>query len=81
MAGKGLSKKLYLSEEMAEFMGKDKASRTDITKALWDYIKANELNEGRTIHPDDVLAPILGSKSLTMFEMPKRISDHVSDEA
>jgi upstream activation factor subunit UAF30 len=73
----GITKKLPLSNEMAEFMGKDTASRGEIVKEIWKYIKKEGLNEGRIIHPDDVLEPILGSKSIDMFKMAGKISEHV----
>lgn len=75
--GTGIEKPLDLSEDMADFMGKDKASRAEITKKIWAHIKKHELNEGRTIHPDEVLEPILGSRSITMFDIAKKISAHV----
>lgn len=78
--GKGLSIKLNLSEDMEEFMGKSMASRTEITKAIWDYIKSEGLqdeDDGRIIHPDDVLEPILGKKSIKMTEIARKISAHV----
>lgn len=83
MAGKGLDKALVLSSELAEFMGKTRASRTQITKAIWVYIKDNDLQDPedkRTINPDDTLAEILGSKPLSMFKIATKVSDHVSND-
>ncbi|KHE91055.1 MAG: SWIB/MDM2 domain-containing protein [Candidatus Scalindua rubra] len=40
---KGLSKPVKLKTELAEFLGKTELPRTEITKKLWDYIKANKL--------------------------------------
>lgn len=79
-AGVGIHKKYALSDELADFMEKDSASRPEITKALWAYIKENDLNDGRTIHPDDVLSPILGSRPLDMMKMPSKISEHITSE-
>lgn len=78
--GKGLDKKLELSEELSEFMGKDYASRAEITKEIWKHIKAEDLQDPsnrRNIIPDEVLEPILGSKKITMFQIASKISDHV----
>lgn len=78
--GKGLSKLMDLSDEMAGFMGKDRASRADITKKIWDYIKKHDLqdeNDRRTIIPDDVLAEILGPRPISMFKIATKVSDHV----
>ncbi len=40
---KGLSKPVKLKSDMAAFLGKTELPRTEITKKLWDYIKANKL--------------------------------------
>ncbi len=40
---KGLSKPVKLKNELAEFLGATELPRTEITKKLWAYIKANEL--------------------------------------
>ena len=78
--GNALNVKKELSEELADFMGSARASRPEITKKLWAYIKKHpDTQEGRTIHPDEVLEPILGSKSLDMFQMGKKISQHILD--
>ena len=73
----GILKEVELSSDLADFMGKDYASRAAITKKIWAHIKSEGLNEGRDIYPDDVLSPILGKKKLTMFEIAKKISAHV----
>lgn len=73
---KGLLKKYELSEELSDVVGLKKAARTEVVKKLWVYIKKNDLQEGRTIYPDEKLARVLGKKSLTMFEMAKKISPH-----
>ena len=40
---KGLSKPVKLKNDLAEFLGATELPRTDITKKMWDYIKANGL--------------------------------------
>ncbi len=40
---KGLSKPVKLKSELADFLGAKELPRTEITKKLWDYIKANKL--------------------------------------
>ena len=40
---KGLKKPVKLKADMAEFCGVSELPRTEITKRLWDYIKANKL--------------------------------------
>ena len=40
---KGLMKPAKLKNKLAEFLGATELPRTEITKKLWDYIKANKL--------------------------------------
>jgi len=42
-AAKGLSKPVKLKNELATLLGVTELPRTEITKKLWDYIKANKL--------------------------------------
>jgi len=65
---KGLSKPVKLKKELAEFLGTTELPRTEITKKLWDYIKANKLqtktengrpeNAGKFIVADAKLLPV-----------------------
>jgi chromatin remodeling complex protein RSC6 len=65
---KGLMKPIKLKKELAELLGATELPRTEITKKLWDYIKANKLqtktengkpeNAGKFIVADDRLVPI-----------------------
>ncbi len=65
---KGLSKPVKLKNELADFLGAAELPRTEITKKLWDYIKANGLqtksengkpeNAGKFIVADAKLLPI-----------------------
>ena len=66
---KGLSKPVKLKKDLADFLGATELPRTEITKKLWDYIKANKLqtktengkpeNAGKYIVADAKLLPIL----------------------
>ena len=40
---KGLKKPVKLKSDLANFLGETELPRTEITKKLWDYIKANQL--------------------------------------
>lgn len=40
---KGLKKPVKLKSELATMLGETELPRTEITKKLWDYIKANKL--------------------------------------
>ncbi len=65
---KGLSKPVKLKNDLAEFLGATELPRTEITKKMWDYIKANGLqtktengkpeNAGKFIVADAKLLPI-----------------------
>ena len=65
---KGLNKPVKLKNELAGFLGATELPRTEITKKLWDYIKANKLqtktengkpeNAGKFIVADAKLLPI-----------------------
>ncbi len=53
-----------------------------ITKALWVYIKENNLqdeNDRRTIVADEKLKKVFdGQEKVNMFEMTKLVSKHLS---
>lgn len=66
---KGLSKPVKLKKDLAAMLGTAELPRTEITKKLWDYIKANKLQsktvngkatgEGKNIVVDAKLLPIV----------------------
>ena len=62
-------------------VGRDPLTRADITKRMWDYIKQNGLQDGanrRMINADAKLRPLFGSDQVSMFEMTRLVSQHVS---
>lgn len=63
-------------------VGAKPAPRGQITKKLWDYIKKNDLQDPknkRQINADDALKAVFGGKkSVSMFEMTKLVSNHIS---
>lgn len=77
----GLRKPVRPSAELAAIVGQDPLPRTEITKKLWDYIKAHGLQDAqnkRQIHADATLEPIFGGKtSISMFELAKLVNQHV----
>ena len=77
-----LSKPLTLSPELQEVVGAGPMPRTEVVKQLWVYIKKHDLQNPankRNILADDKLKAIFGGKGeVTMFEMAKLISPHVS---
>jgi len=72
---KGLSKPVKIKKELADFLGAAELPRTEITKKLWDYIKANKLqtktengkpeNAGKFIVADAKLLPIFRNTKST----------------
>jgi len=80
---RGLQKPQNLSAELQEFMGKEMAGRSEVVKALWDHIKANNLQDPsnkRNINCDGTLKNLLGQSKVTMFSMNKFISPHFIKE-
>jgi upstream activation factor subunit UAF30 len=77
----GLQKAVRPSAALAAIVGQEPLPRTEITKKLWDYIKAHGLQDAqnkRQINADATLAPIFGGKpSISMFELAKLVSQHV----
>ena len=77
-----LSKPLTLSSELEAVIGKGPMPRTEVVKKLWVYIKKNDLQNPqnkRNILADEKLKAIFGGKGeVTMFEMTKLVSAHLS---
>lgn len=72
---------LQVSEELAAVVGRGPLPRTEVTKKLWAYIKANKCQDTknkRNINPDEKLAKVLGKKTINMFEMTKLVNKHLS---
>jgi chromatin remodeling complex protein RSC6 len=77
-----LSKPLNLSPELEAVVGAGPMPRTEVVKQLWVYIKKHDLqnpSNKRNILADDKLKAIFGGKGeVTMFEMTKLVSAHLS---
>jgi upstream activation factor subunit UAF30 len=69
-------------DALAAVVGAKPLPRTELTKKLWAYIKKNNLQDQknkRQINADDKLKAVFnGKKSVSMFEMTKLVSGHVS---
>ena len=67
---------------LAAVVGSTPVPRTELTKKLWAYIKKNGLQDKKVrtqINADDALKAVFGGKSkVSMFEMTKLVSGHVS---
>src|SRR5918911_4087202 len=79
--GSGLMKAVQPSTELAAIVGNTPLPRTEITKRLWDYIKAHGLQDARNkrmINTDAKLRPVVGGQEqVSMFDLPKLVSHHV----
>jgi chromatin remodeling complex protein RSC6 len=77
----GLTQLNYtLSPELAEIVGAKKATRPEVVKKLWVYIKAKKLQDAknrRMINPDKKLGDVLGNRSIDMMKMAGAISKHL----
>ena len=67
---------------LSAVVGSKPLPRTELTKKLWDYIKKNGLQDKKDrkmINADAALKAVFGGKSkVSMFEMTKLVSGHVS---
>src|SRR3954468_22617579 len=78
----GLSKPVTPDDDLAAVVGSRPLPRTQVVKKLWDYVKAEGLQDSknrRMINADAKLKPLFGGKKkVSMFEVSKLISAHVS---
>ena len=69
------------SPQLAAIIGATPMPRTEVTKKLWEYIKAHKLQDAAkktNINADAKLKEIFKKPQVTMFEMTKLVSNHVS---
>jgi chromatin remodeling complex protein RSC6 len=69
------------SATLAAVVGVKPLPRTEVTKKVWEYIKKNKLQDAankRMINADAKLKDIFKKPQVSMFEMTKLISDHLS---
>lgn len=75
-------KPMTLSPVLASVIGAAPMPRTEVTKKIWEYIKKHKLQDEankRNINADDKLKAVFGGKKqVSMFEMTKLISGHLS---
>jgi chromatin remodeling complex protein RSC6 len=74
-------KPMNISAELAAVIGATPIPRTEVTKKIWEYIKANNLQDAankRNINADAKLKAVFGKDQVTMFEMTKLVNQHLS---
>ena len=83
-ANSGLNKPFQLSPSLAQVVNAPIMGRTDVIKALWNYIKTNNLQDPtdrRYIITDDKLKSLFnGENRISSFGMNKYLSQHFLDE-
>ena len=73
-------KPVALSEELEAVVGKGPMTRAQVTSKVWDYIKANGLQDSqdkRMIVPDKKLGSVIGTSKISMFKMTAKVSKHL----
>jgi len=76
-----LQKLLQPSKELAAVVGAKPLPRGEVVSKVWDYIKKHELQNPenrREILADDTLEAVFGKKKVTMFEMNKYLTQHLT---
>ncbi len=69
------------SPALAAVIGPEAVSRPQVVKKLWDYIKANNLQDAtnkRNINADAKLLAVFGKPQVTMFELAGIAGKHLS---
>jgi upstream activation factor subunit UAF30 len=82
MANAAFMKPMTVSADLAAVVGAGPMPRSEVVKKLWEYIKANGLQDQankRNINADEKLKKVFGGKEqVSMFEMTKLVSAHLS---
>ena len=79
--GGGLARPVQPSKELAEITGTDPLPRSQVVSKMWDYIRKNNLQNPenkREIVADDKLRAVFGTDRVSMFEMNKHLSRHLT---
>ncbi len=75
-------KAMNIGAALQPVVGSKPLPRTEVVKKLWEYIKKNKLQdpkERRNINADENLKKVFGGKkTVSMFEMTKLVSKHLS---
>lgn len=76
-----LQQPLQPSPALAAVVGEGTLARGEVVSKVWEYIKQHKLQspqDGRTIVADAKLEKVFGKPTVTMFEMNKLLSQHLS---
>ena len=75
-----LAKERSASPALSKFLGREKTSIVDANKAIWNYIKAHNLQDAqdkKIIHVDAKLGTIFDKKQLAFQDVTKGLSAHL----
>lgn len=74
-------KPMTLSPQLAAIIGAEPVARTVVTKKIWEYIKANKLQDPgnkRMICTDDKMKAMFGNLvQISMFDLPGLLKPHM----
>src|SRR4051812_14213738 len=76
-----LQRPLQPSEALAAVVGSGPLPRGEVVSKVWDYIKSHNLQNPenrREILADDTLKRVFGKDRVTMFEMNKYLTQHLT---
>jgi len=77
----GLARPVTPSAELAAVTGSAALPRSEVVSKIWEYIKKHNLQNPenkREILADDILRKVFGKDKVSMFEMNKHLSNHLS---
>jgi len=78
--GEGLTKSYALSADLAAIVGRTHASRGEVIKLLWTYIKEKKLQDPENkqyFTPDKLMAKVFGPDKMRGFGMAKFLSKNM----
>lgn len=79
-ANAAFMKTMTPSADLAAVIGETPVARTEAVSKLWDYIKANNLQNPankRNILADAKLSKVFGKEEVTMFELAGLLGKHL----
>ena len=80
--GTGFNAPKKLSPELADIVGQKEASRGQLMKLLWTYLKEKNLQDPENrqyFTPDKKMAKVFGEDKIKGFSMAKFLTPHLSD--
>ncbi|MCD2512291.1 DNA topoisomerase III [Comamonas endophytica] len=80
-APRKVASNLTPSPALAAVIGDGQVARTEVIKKIWDYVKANNLQDAsnkRAINADARLKPVFGKDQITMFELAGIVGKHLA---